>query len=144
MSMSETEQAQTQRMQSAIQDTPTVRLGQRLRRARLARNLTQGEVAKNQFSVSYVSAVERGQIRPSLGALEKLAERLHVPLTDLLNEAHSDQSFSSLSTERRESSTDRWREEVESRLYEAQRDLGDGRPESVAEALETLNRLSNR
>jgi transcriptional regulator with XRE-family HTH domain len=65
----------------------TTRLGQRLRRARLTRNLTQGEVAKNQFSVSYVSAVERGLIRPSLGALEKLAERLQVPVTDLLSEA---------------------------------------------------------
>ena len=102
------------------------RLGQRLRRARLARNLTQGEVAKNQFSVSYVSAVERGQIRPSLGALEKLAERLHVPLTDLLNDNHSDQSFSALTSERRETSSDRWREEVESRLYEAQRILAKG------------------
>jgi len=120
------------------------RLGQRLRRARLARNLTQGEVAKNQFSVSYVSAVERGQIRPSLGALEKLAERLHVPLTDLLNDAHSDLSFSTLSTKRRETGSDRWREEVEARLYEAQKGIGDGRPESVVEAIETLTRLSNR
>jgi transcriptional regulator with XRE-family HTH domain len=73
-----------ERMQGALQDTPTVRLGQRLRQARLARNLTQSEVAQNQFSVSYISAVERGQIRPSLGALEKLAERLHVPVADLL------------------------------------------------------------
>src|SRR5215469_5323882 len=111
----------------------TLRLGHRLRRARLNRNLTQGEVAKNQFSVSYVSAVERGQIRPSLGALEKLAERLHVPLTDLLNESHSDQSFSSPPTERRESASDRWREEVELRLYEAQRDLGDGSATALAE-----------
>lgn len=78
------EQSQVQRMQNAIQDTPTVRLGQRLRQARLARNLTQSEVAANQFSVSYISAVERGQIRPSLGALEKLAKRLSVPVADLL------------------------------------------------------------
>jgi transcriptional regulator with XRE-family HTH domain len=46
-----------------------LRLGQRLRSARIARNLTQGEVAKDQFSISYISAVERGQIRPSLGVL---------------------------------------------------------------------------
>src|SRR5690348_12724122 len=72
--------------QQAIRDASTQRLGQRLRRARLTRNLTQGEVARNQFSVSYVSAVERGQIRPSLGALEKLAERLQVPITDLLGD----------------------------------------------------------
>jgi tetratricopeptide (TPR) repeat protein len=70
--------------QDAIEATTTVRLGQRLRQARLARNLTQSEVAASQFSVSYISAVERGQIRPSLGALEKLAQRLQVSVADLL------------------------------------------------------------
>ncbi len=63
-------------------DASAVRLGQRLRKARLARNYTQSEVAQQQFSVSYISAVERGQIRPSLGALERLSDRLHVPLAD--------------------------------------------------------------
>ena len=67
-------------------DAAAVRLGQRLRKARLARNLTQSEVAQQRFSVSYISAVERGQIRPSLGALEKLSERLRVPLSDLLRD----------------------------------------------------------
>ena len=70
--------------QETIESTPTIRLGQRLRQARLARNLTQSEVAASQFSVSYISAVERGQIRPSLGALEKLAQRLQVSVADLL------------------------------------------------------------
>src|SRR5260370_6676054 len=70
--------------ESAMRETSTMRLGQRLRQARLARNLTQGEVAASQFSVSYISAVERGQIRPSLGALEKLAQRLQVSVADLL------------------------------------------------------------
>jgi len=60
------------------------RLGARLRKARLARNLTQAEVAGDRFNISYLGAVERGQIRPSLGALEKLSERLRVPLADLL------------------------------------------------------------
>src|SRR5215469_1169996 len=66
------------------------RLGERLRRARLHRNLTQGEVAKNLFSAAYVSGVERGQIRPSLGALEKLAERLDIPMAKLLAEDDSE------------------------------------------------------
>jgi tetratricopeptide (TPR) repeat protein len=70
--------------QETIENTPAIRLGQRLRQARLARNLTQSEVAASQFSVSYISAVERGQIRPSLGALEKLAQRLQVSVADLL------------------------------------------------------------
>src|SRR6185312_9147540 len=71
-------------MRTMPPDASAMRLGQRLRKARLARNLTQSEVAQQQFSVSYISAVERGQIKPSLGALEKLSERLRVPLADLL------------------------------------------------------------
>jgi tetratricopeptide (TPR) repeat protein len=71
-------------MTETTEATTTVRLGQRLRQARLARNLTQSEVAASQFSVSYISAVERGQIRPSLGALEKLAQRLQVSVADLV------------------------------------------------------------
>ena len=62
------------------------RLGQRLRQARLARDMTQGELAKGRFSVSYVSAVERGQIRPSLSALTTLAETLRISVTDLLSD----------------------------------------------------------
>ncbi len=98
----------------------TLRLGQRLRRARLNRNLTQGEVAKNQFSVSYVSAVERGQIRPSLGALEKLADRLQVPVTELLSEGEFETRYAYPLVEHRESASERHRDEVESTLREAQ------------------------
>ncbi|MGO8947392.1 MAG: tetratricopeptide repeat protein [Ktedonobacterales bacterium] len=98
----------------------TLRLGQRLRRARLNRNLTQGEVAKNQFSVSYVSAVERGQIRPSLGALEKLADRLQVPVTELLSEGEFEMRYAYPLVEHRESASERHRDEVESTLREAQ------------------------
>lgn len=105
--------------QDAMRETPTVRLGQRLRRARLARNLTQGEVAKNQFSVSYVSAVERGQIRPSLGALEKLAERLQVPVTDLLGDTDLESRLIAPS-ETREAGYDRFRDDIDTRVREAQ------------------------
>src|SRR5579862_5886065 len=66
--------------------TGTRMLGQRLREARLARDMTQGEVAKGHFSVSYVSAVERGQIRPSLSALTTLAETLRISVTELLSD----------------------------------------------------------
>src|SRR5215472_1882833 len=91
----------------------TLRLGHRLRRARLNRNLTQGEVARNQFSVSYVSAVERGQIRPSLGALEKLAERLQVPVTELLSEGEFEMRYAAPAADHREGASDRHREEIE-------------------------------
>lgn len=97
-----------------------MRLGQRLRRARLNRNLTQGEVARNQFSVSYVSAVERGQIRPSLGALEKLAERLQVPITDLLGEGELETKYVPSGAEARDTGAERMRDEIDAKLREAQ------------------------
>ena len=59
-------------------------VGERLRAARLAHNYTQGQLAAPDFSVSYISAIERGQIHPSLRALEILATRLGIPSTQLL------------------------------------------------------------
>lgn len=126
--------------QDVMRDTPTIRLGQRLRRARLARNLTQGEVAKNQFSVSYVSAVERGQIRPSLGALEKLAERLQVPVTDLLSDTDLEARFAS-PAEAREPGIERYRDDVDNRVREAQVLTFQGQAD---EAISMLRRLANQ
>lgn len=123
----------------AIRDTPAVRLGFRLRRARLARNMTQSEVAQKQFSVSYISAVERGQIRPSLGALEKLAERLEVPLADLLRDEDTLLIPPSSKGERFESISDR--EDTENRLREAQILARQGKPQ---DALALLQRLGTK
>jgi tetratricopeptide (TPR) repeat protein len=60
-------------------------VGTRLREARLARKYTQSQLAQPDFSVSYVSAIERGQIHPSLRALEIFALRLGISSTDLLS-----------------------------------------------------------
>ena len=93
------------------------RLGTRLRQARLRLNMTQSEVAANHFSVSYISAVERGQIRPSLGALEVLSERLDVPLEDLLGNAPLSSAAGGVS---KQDAADRRQEEAEARLHGAQ------------------------
>jgi len=98
----------------------TIRLGQRLRRIRLSRNMTQAEVAKNLYSVSYVSGIERGQIRPSLGALEQLADRLQVPLVELATAGGFDTHFRSGPVKRRESSAERQRVEAERSFLAAQ------------------------
>src|SRR5438874_7813992 len=60
-------------------------VGAKLRAARLARKLTQSQLAQPDFSVSYISAIERGQIHPSLRALEIFAQRLGLSSTDLLS-----------------------------------------------------------
>jgi transcriptional regulator with XRE-family HTH domain len=57
----------------------------RIREARKNRNLTQSKLAGEDFSVSYISAIERGQIQPSLRALEIFAQRLGLTSKDLLS-----------------------------------------------------------
>src|SRR5581483_8676692 len=52
--------------------------------ARLAKKYTQSQLAGSDFSVSYISAIERGQIHPSLRALEIFAMRLGLSSKDLL------------------------------------------------------------
>lgn len=59
-------------------------VGAKIRAARLARRYTQSQLARPDFSISYISAIERGQIRPSLRALEILAQRLGLTSTQLL------------------------------------------------------------
>src|SRR5579862_808325 len=60
------------------------RVGSNIREVRTKMNLTQAQLASPDFSISYISAIERGKIRPSLKALSILAKRLDVPLTFLL------------------------------------------------------------
>ncbi|HEY7123417.1 MAG TPA: helix-turn-helix transcriptional regulator [Ktedonobacterales bacterium] len=65
-------------------------IADRLRTARLSANLTQQELAGGLFSKSYISAVERGKMIPSLQALNVLAQRLAVPVAYLLGEQNID------------------------------------------------------
>src|SRR5580704_16778872 len=63
-------------------------VGAKLKEARLAKKYTQSQLAGNDFSVSYISAIERGQIHPSLRALEIFAMRLGLSSKDLLIPQH--------------------------------------------------------
>ena len=67
-------------------------VGAKIRAARQAKKYTQSKLASPDFSVSYISAIERGQIHPSLRALEILARRLDLPSTQLLPEHSQDGS----------------------------------------------------
>src|SRR5579863_9531220 len=60
------------------------RVGTNIREVRTKLGMTQAQLASPEFSISYISAIERGKIRPSLKALSILARRLDVPLTFLL------------------------------------------------------------
>jgi tetratricopeptide (TPR) repeat protein len=91
-------------------------VGAKLRAARLAKKYTQGQLARPDFSVSYISAIERGQIHPSLRALEIFALRLGISATDLLamQAAQDAKGVSALDA------TIRSEEEVELQFLEAQ------------------------
>ncbi|RYB94598.1 helix-turn-helix domain-containing protein [Nocardioides oleivorans] len=67
-----------------LAQTDRVALGRRLRSARQARGLTQGEVAADLMSIAYLSRIETGHRRPTAPALEVLAERLGVTPESLL------------------------------------------------------------
>ena len=60
------------------------RIGMNIREVRTKLGMIQFQLAAPDFSISYISAIERGKIRPSLKALSILAKRLDVPLTFLL------------------------------------------------------------
>lgn len=64
-------------------------LGSRIRAARIARGLTQSELASDLMSVGYVSRIESGHRRPKPSVLEAIAERVGVSIDQLLGVASS-------------------------------------------------------
>ena len=73
-----------------LEETDREALGRRLRAARQARGLTQGEVARDLMSVAYLSRIEGGHRRPTAGMLDALAQRLGVSVESLLGELERD------------------------------------------------------
>jgi transcriptional regulator with XRE-family HTH domain len=109
-------------------------VGARLREARLAKNYTQSQLARPEFSVSYISAIERGQIQPSLRALQILADKLEINSIDLLPAPEPSAAESSL-VEKRGQEEDQF----EIGLLEAQLAIHQGQPERAIELLQNLN-----
>ncbi len=107
-------------------------VGARVRAARLARKYTQHELASPDFSVSYISAIERGQIQPSLRALEILAQRLELSTTDLLPTRSTLVGMLAGGSGLASMSSDEW----EVLLLEAQIANHRGEPERVIKALQ--------
>lgn len=70
-------------------------IAQRIYTARIAAGMTQRELAGTEFSKSYISAIERGKMIPSIPALTVLAHRLQVRIAylvgeDTMQQAHSE------------------------------------------------------
>jgi tetratricopeptide (TPR) repeat protein len=60
------------------------RLGERVRKLRVAAGLTQTDLAAGRFTKEYVSQIERSKTRPTLETLEWLAQRLGVDSAQLV------------------------------------------------------------
>lgn len=110
-------------------------VGEKLRAARIAQHYTQSQLAAPDFSVSYISAIERGQIHPSLRALEILAGRLGLSSTQLLPARSQQEEQLSASS----SITERGDDEIELLLLEAQIQIRQGIAEQAIAQLEKLS-----
>ncbi len=102
------------------------RIGQRIRDARLRRGVSQRELAGDRFTGQYVSSLERGAVKPSMAALNYLAERLGIAMRELLDPPT--EPWSRVEADLRLASGDI---EGAERLY---RGLADGAPTASARA----------
>jgi tetratricopeptide (TPR) repeat protein len=75
-----------------IPRSETATIADRVRSARIAANKTQQQLAGDTYSKSYISAVERGKMTPSVQALGVLAGRLGLPVSFFLGESDADLS----------------------------------------------------
>src|SRR6476619_7860183 len=66
-------------------------MGERVRQLRIARGLTQTELAGDRFSKEYVSQIERGKTRPTGESIAWLASRLGVDGGYLANGVSTDE-----------------------------------------------------
>ncbi len=106
-----------------------------MRAARIAQHYTQSQLAAPDFSVSYISAIERGQIHPSLRALEILAARLGLTSTQLLPNRSQPEDRLSASSNHIEHDDD----EIELALLEIHILIVQG---ATTEAIEQLENIS--
>ncbi len=61
------------------------RLGENIRKMRLAKNLTQGDLCKKlQIDVGYMSNLEQGKKNPTLATIERIAKVLSVSVDELM------------------------------------------------------------
>ncbi len=74
----------TQRSHVAADQPMALRVGRRIRKARLAAGLTQAELAGDRYTKAYISALENGLSKPSMAALGFIADRLHTPIEQLV------------------------------------------------------------
>ena len=63
-----------------------LRIGARIRQARLRAGMTQAELVKGRYTAAYISALELGHAKPSMAALAFIAERLGIPVREFVGD----------------------------------------------------------
>ena len=116
-----------------------VRVGGRIKRARLEAGLTQQQLAEGRYTKAYISALENGHSKPSMAALNFIAERLGVPASQLI--AADQQSHIRLEADLLLASG-KWQEALDAyeALLDSKGDRG-GRAEILRSQAEALCRL---
>ena len=62
------------------------KLGENLRKLRLKKNFSQGDLAKKlEVDRAYISNIENGRMNPTLSTLEKIAQALKVSIKELVD-----------------------------------------------------------
>lgn len=74
-----------ERLAAAAQAVDMAALGARIRNLRIARGLTQRQLAGDEASTAYVSRIEAGERRPSLSLLSTFARRLEITPDELVS-----------------------------------------------------------
>ncbi len=146
---SSTTASQSPSSSGAIPARPdTMTIAERVRTARIAANKTQQQLAGDTYSKSYISAVERGKMTPSVQALGILADRLGLPMSYFLGESEIDLSALAESTASLRSTPERERlareESLTLMLAEAEGLIRRHQPEVALEKLggpDTLEEL---
>ena len=95
-------------------------LGQRVRALRVARGMSQADLAGDDFTKGFISLLETGRTRMSLRAAEIFARRLGVTASDLVRTSEPSMSAT-----------------LELALTRAEGELGAGRPDSALELVES-------
>lgn len=65
-------------------------IGERIRQIRIHKKFTQGELVSGICSITYLSRIENGQIKPSASFLEKIAKKLDVDYNFLVDADYED------------------------------------------------------
>jgi len=66
-------------------DTSSKRLGENLKKLRLKRKMSQGDISRKLgVDRAYISSIENGRMNPTLTTLEKLAEAIGINSSELL------------------------------------------------------------